>query len=807
MHGGDPEGALPILHCLGDTYLQLGELKKACGCCERALALAEKRFGSQSIELVTPLQTLATIYFSLGFLDKCYRAAERALGVLLAAFGDDHVEVALARDRLGVALTEMGAYDRARDLHLQALAVLRGSGRHREIAAALTNIAATYPAAGDFERARALYEEALATARAGFGEEHGVTATCHALLGDYWAKAGDDGRALPQYRRALAIKRETLGELHPDIALLLFKIGRTEYRRDKATGRQILLEAIAVLDVRSHRPHLFAEICSFLAGVLAPRSAAIFCWKLAVNEIESLRTRIAQLDGVLERSFLRQNQDDFRALANALIALGRLPEAQHVLTMIKEHELFSLARIDARNTRVPLTVLEAHWVRRGWRILCRTHASLDNARRAVTAGESKTESLRAKIAAAGRDLDAVFEELLADFAASEAPPDRREALPAGSDAAASPANQMSMPGNALLQYVLMPDRRELCIILTKTDLLREFRVALGDGELNSLVFTMREALQNRSDEYLSAAQRLHALLIAPMLDVLDTPDITTLVLSLDGVLRYLPMAALHDGSRYLVERFALVLATHAVGARERNVARRRAAGLGVSQPLDGHQPLFGVRDELAAVVRIAGKRGGVLPGIIRLDRAFTAQAFLSALSSQYSVIHIASHFVFEAARESSSYLLLGDGSKLTLADFADLRFDAMDLVALSACNTAIGGGHHQNGHEIEGLGAVVRHQGANQVLATLWRVADITTAIMMGNFYRNRYGAGLAATEALRCAQLAALRGDAKSFASGRTRSLVDPEDEKEDAASPDMRHPFYWAPYILMGAPPQGHK
>ena len=208
-----------------------------------------------------------------------------------------------------------------------------------------------------------------------------------------------------------------------------------------------------------------------------------------------------------------------------------------------------------------------------------------------------------------------------------------------------------------------------------------------------------------------------------------------------------------------------------------------------------------MREELAAVIRTARKRrGGVLPGIIRLDRAFTAGTLVRALSSQYSVIHVASHFVFATARESSSYLLLGDGSKLTLAEFGDLRFDAMDMVVLSACNTAIGGGHSQNGREIEGLGALVRYQGANQVLATLWPVADMTTASLMHAFYRNRYRSKLAPPEALRRAQLDLLTGAIKSPATRATRALVDPDEDQTDAKS-DASHPFYWAPYILMGA------
>jgi CHAT domain-containing protein len=261
------------------------------------------------------------------------------------------------------------------------------------------------------------------------------------------------------------------------------------------------------------------------------------------------------------------------------------------------------------------------------------------------------------------------------------------------------------------------------------------------------------------------------------------------------------MGALHDGRRYLVEQFALARETQAVTAQTQKSSGRRAVGLGVSRALDGHQALVGVREELAAVIRTARRRrGGVLPGIIRLDRAFTAGALVRALSSQYSVIHVASHFVFAAAHEDSSYLLLGDGAKLTLAEFGDLRFDTMDLVVLSACNTAIGGGHSQNGREIEGLGALVRYQGANQVLATLWSVADMTTASLMRAFYHNRYRSKLAPPEALRRAQLDLLSGAVKSPARVQTRALVDPDEDRTDA-KPDARHPFYWAPYILMGA------
>jgi CHAT domain-containing protein/tetratricopeptide (TPR) repeat protein len=791
--GGEAPELLPTLNQLARTYRQLGEFKKAWNCSERALKIAKAEFGSQSIELAPPLEGLAKAYFALGFLDRCYRAAERALAILESALGDDHVEVALARDRLGVALAEMGDYDRARELHLRALAVLRAEDDGKQLARVLANAASTNLATGNLRAARPLYEEALAAARLACGDGHADTAIHLALLGDYWVKAGDDTQALREYRQALAVKRAALGELHPDIAYLLFKIGQTEYRRNQTAGREIVFQAIAITDVRVFRPRLFAEICSFLAGILVPSPAAIFFWKMAVNDIESLRRHVARLDTVLERSFLRRNRDDFHSLGEALIAHGRLPEAQHVLTMIKEHELFGVARVDARKTRAPLTELEAQWFKRGLRLLTRAHSSL--------AAANRGSALRTAIVQAGKDLNVVLDDIVTDFNKSRERAHSMERSVVDPAAAMVAAEQLPPPGAALLQYLLMPDRRNLSIILTTQGLQREFRIALAEGEVSKLIYAMRESVQNRTQQFLPSAQRLYAILIAPMIETLRAAGAQTLIVSLDGVLRYLPMGALHDGRRYLVEQFALARETQAVSAQTSKNPARRAVGLGVSRAFDGYEPLIGVREELAAVIRTARqRRGGVLPGIIRLDRAFTAETLIRALSSQYSVIHVASHFVFAAAREESSYLLLGDGSKLTLAEFGDLRFDSMDMVVLSACNTAVGGGHSQNGREIEGLGALVRYQGANQVLATLWPVADMTTASLMRAFYRNRYRSKLAPPEALRRAQLDLLTGAVKSPALAQTRALVDP-DEDPTGANPDSSHPFYWAPYILMGA------
>ena len=182
---------------------------------------------------------------------------------------------------------------------------------------------------------------------------------------------------------------------------------------------------------------------------------------------------------------------------------------------------------------------------------------------------------------------------------------------------------------------------------------------------------------------------------------------------------------------------------------------------------------------------IAGLRVGVLPGEAHFDFDFTASQLRDALDKSYPVLHIASHFVFKPGSESNSFLLLGDGKQLTLRDLKDddFRFREVDLITLSACETAVGGGNDANGLEIEGFGALAQKQGAKSVIATLWSVADKSTGILMQNLYRIREQTkGMTKVESLREAQLGFINGSVKS----------PPEYS--------YTHPFFWAPFILMG-------
>ena len=201
-----------------------------------------------------------------------------------------------------------------------------------------------------------------------------------------------------------------------------------------------------------------------------------------------------------------------------------------------------------------------------------------------------------------------------------------------------------------------------------------------------------------------------------------------------------------------------------------------------------------------------------------LDEAFTASAMQAALRQGYSLVHIASHFSFKPGNETDSFLLLGDGSHLTLAQIKSFPnlFRGVDLLTLSACDTATGSSG-ATGKEVEGFGVLAQRQGAKAVLASLWPVADESTQLLMREFYHQREAnPNWTKAEALRQAQLELLTGRGAATKSG-AKGAGAKTDRAEIVAgvkpqggvnrppfSPDPKapfsHPAYWAPFILIG-------
>ncbi len=273
----------------------------------------------------------------------------------------------------------------------------------------------------------------------------------------------------------------------------------------------------------------------------------------------------------------------------------------------------------------------------------------------------------------------------------------------------------------------------------------------------------------KSTDILPSAQKIYDLLIRPAETDLKNQNIKTLVFVLDGRLRSLPMAILHDGEQYLIEKYNIALTpglqllpVSPISFEKRNTL---TAGLAVSR--QGFSALPGVEREIREINQI-------VPSKTLLNERFSKNLVEKQINKiPFSVIHFATHGQFSSKAKDTFVLTWDD--KIQVNDFNQLfqknnDKEAIELLVLSACKTAKG-----DERAILGLAGIAVRSGARSTIATLWSVRDKSTSEMMTQFYRILTQTNTTKAQALRQAQLSLLK-------------------------NPKYKHPYYWSPFILVG-------
>jgi CHAT domain-containing protein/Tfp pilus assembly protein PilF len=531
---------------------------------------------------------------------------------------------------------------------------------------------------------------------------------------------------------------------------------------------------------------------------------AIFFGKMAVNAQQEFRasntvTGAADLEAS-QREWGRLYED----LADLLIAQGRISEAQAVLNMANEEEVFQFLKRDSSakltETRSELTQAEAVHQDTLVSIVAPPVAAEQELQALMVkfdAGEATPEEenrifeLQDTLQAASDEFDAAVDAFLAAM-----PETDRAVLDDQFDAVGSyQAVLADLPRpTAILQVAALDNATHLFLTLPGLTLHEE--VLLPKADLARLVFDALESIETVSPDAKDKLAALYAVIFAPVDQALRDSGTQVVMLNLDGVLRYVPFAALYDGQGYLVERYAFALYSTAVPTQFETAPRapKATAGFGVTQAHEGFSALPGVAKELDTIF---GGASAVLAGETELDADFDERSLKRALLGKPTILHIASHFNLVPGREDDSFLLLGDGEHLPLSKIRStraLRFTGVDLLTLSACQTARGG----DGSEIDGFGATAQLNGAGAVMASLWPVSDQATPMLMHGFYDGMIAQGLDKAEALRRSQVAMLKGsgDAVQLAARAAAPL-----EGEAAPAPaGPEHPYFWAAFVLMG-------
>jgi CHAT domain-containing protein/Tfp pilus assembly protein PilF len=781
---------------LGIVYLNLNEYEKARDSYERALVLSRETTHPGLVGLSAG--GVGDLYADLNQSRRAQGSYEQSLALMkevLNRRGEGQV-----RNALGSTYLNLKQYDKARGFYEEALAIAREVGEKRDEASALINLGTTYKDPGQYEKARPFYEQGLALARE--VSDPGFEAAALHGLGEVYLNTERLDKAHDSYRRSLASAREA---------------------KSRKREAEALWGLMALWNRRKN-----------------PRSA-VYYGKQAVNTFQAMRGALKGFDRETQQTFLENKQEAYRTLAETLIALGRIPEAEQVLAMLKEEELFNFVRRDdavAKELlgRIPLNDPERAAFERYEALADRVTAvgrrvaELEEESRKYEAGrfprQPELDELEARLAEATKVFNRFFDELSEKFYnAATRQKDVRVAQLSSTQALLAGLKQ---PRTVVVSTIAGKDR--LNIIVTTARISRAHVVELKADALNKLVAEFRAAVTNPSLNPRPSGKRLYDVLFpAGLKRDLAGAEADTIVWSLDGALRYVPMAALWDGEKYLAERYAGAVIT--LASRDKlslpPAAREGLSilGAGVSKETkvagsNGETRTFSalgaVPEELCDIVadetkrefcaRLARRGDGRIGGVSLLDEEFTLAAFKLNLI-RHPFVHIASHFSLNTGSEANSYLLLGSGEdgerKLTLKRMRDelgTKFAGVDLLTLSACNTAMGAGERSGGEEIEGFGALAQEQGAKSVLATLWAVADRSTQLLMSEFYRLlKENPGLSKAEALRRAQAAVASGRLQTDAAeGVRRDTGEIEIMAPTAAK--YSHPYYWSPFVLMG-------
>jgi CHAT domain-containing protein len=321
---------------------------------------------------------------------------------------------------------------------------------------------------------------------------------------------------------------------------------------------------------------------------------------------------------------------------------------------------------------------------------------------------------------------------------------------------------------AIVYPILLPERTELLVSLPTG--LKRFAVPVEHNALERVVRSFRESLQEGTPQrYLRHAQRLYDWLIRPLEPDLRALQIDTLVFVPDGPLRTIPMAALHDGTQFLISKYALAATPGLALTDPRPLPRdqTKALAMGLTDAVEGALPY--VSQEVQGVQRLYG-------GTVLLNQAFRLSRMETTLrQGQFNIVHIASHGHF-ASDVTQSFLLTFD-EKLTLEHLAQIvgrvqfHTEPLELLTLSACDTAVG-----DDRAALGLAGVAIKAGARSALATLWRVQDEAAAILVVEFYRQLHDMSVSRAIALQRAQVHLM------------------QDSR-------YNHPFFWAPFLLLNS------
>ena len=785
---------------LGDYDLSLEHYLKSLSIMAETLESDNPSFGIR-------YNNIAMTYRSRGEFDKALEAGNKSKAIFVKRLGPKHPNVAGVVNNMGRIYSDMKQYDRALEAYQEALAIWeeRLGKKHPNVLQCYYNIGEAYGNLGDFDKAISWLEQSLRLRRETLGEKNVRVSQSYDGLATVYAARNQLDTALRYHQKALIALLEDFNDANvhtnpsalkspSDLDLLSSLAGKAEVlqrRYDMSSQLQDLKTSLEAYE-------LAAQLVETIRRGFGAEGSKLQLGRRAFDVYEK---------GIQSARKLHEATRDFLYLSTAF-SLAERSKAGVLLDAISESNARQFAGIpdslleQESALRTDLTYYETQIQREKEKRNQANQPAIGLAGKAkISQWESAVFDLRQRYT----KLTERFEKQYPDYHSLK--------LQTRTVSLAEVQKQLLDDKTALLEYVA-GDSSVTIFVVTKN------RASAKFIELHSppadLVRQFRRSLQNLDVAgYVDLSHRLYKQLIEPVKNQLN--GIRKLYVIPDGILNYLPFEALltkpvrksssvdFASLPYLIRDFDVSyhLSARLLAERSRKSGRSEQGAFAGVAPVFAAQPphskpVYSTSDERVTRSRtVDGERFAELKEseneikeIVALFEANKrpAKAFLHKAADEsllkspeivsYRYIHIATHGLINEDKPKLSGIIFAAPDSNSLEDGVlysgevyNLRLNA-DLVVLSACESGLG--QVAKGEGILGLTRGFMYAGAQNLLVSLWQVADKSTSDLMVQFYRNILKRQPYST-ALRNAKLDMIKG--KKFA-----------------------HPVEWSPFVLTG-------
>ena len=766
----DRKGEAMALSNLGGAYDSLGQYQKAIELYQQALAI-QKQIGHRYGES-TSLNNLGLAYNNIGQYQKAIEFYQQALATQKQI--DDREGESISLNNLGFASDNLGQYQKAIVFYQQSLAIKKQIGDLNGEARSLNNLGAIYKNLGQYQKAIDFYQQSLAIKKQ-IGDRDGE-ATSFNNLGLVYDYLGQYQKAIDFYQQSVAIAKQIgessiearslnnlgaaydrLGQYQKAIDFygqaleIQEKIGDRQgeaksinnlgvvYKNLRQYQRAIDLhqQSLAIKKQIGDRQGEATSLnnLGFNFNQLGQTEISILFYKQSVNVFESIRQSLKELQEEEQQSFTNTIASSYRNLADLLLKQGRIMEALQVLDLLKVQELEEYFKNIKGSDR------SAQGVR-----LLEAEKAISDKLLAVSFENSPeiNSQLANKIQQLPKaDINKV--------------PDYLQKIP---------------QGTALLYPLILGDRLEIILFSPNTVPISR-TVKISQKELETLVTDFRAGLLDAgSEDVKEPAAQLYKLLIKPIEAELIQAKATTILYAPDGILRYIPIAALYDDKQWLAEKYQInnliAYSLFDFSAQPKNSPNILAGAFGGK----AGEKKFGQNALPATLTEVQAIANSFQNSVTLTEENFSRQAIESKFKN-HNILHLATHAEFNIGVPDNSFIIFGNGDKIRLNEITDWQIPNIDLIVMSACQTGVG--KLGDGVEILGFGYQVQKAGAKQAIASLWKVDDEGTQTLMEAFYGELQKGDVTSTEALHRAQVALIK-------------------------SPQYNHPNYWSAFFAIG-------